>query len=323
MTAPFHGHAVRTAGLSPGAQTRLPAALAAAALVELLILRSFTRTAVHIPGLEALAGPYQIIAGTGRYAYFVSSALLLVCLPLLARACWRSGTGASRATASALVMFAFAATAWRAGIGSPLAIDAATIAIVAVGSGAAFFSLSGSSRLPVALFAAAFVLSGGHATLQAAAQVGTSSVDSRWLLTIAEVAGLAFALVSPLLARPTGRLPWAVGLSVGIVTFAMLLVNGSTLRILLLWNQGLSGTLPAVTYGAAAGALALTSLSALKRKELAIASGFLLLLAGGFGLHNTYQTGLVVIGLALLTLAAAAKTLETRLPYATAVSAPR
>jgi hypothetical protein len=260
---------------------------------------------VHIPALNVMAGPYEVIAGTGRYAYFVTVALSLVCLPVLVHASWKAGGGPARATAGALVMFAGVGTAGRAGIGGALAIDSATVATVAVGAGAAIASFSGMSRLPVALFAMAFVLSGGHTAMQAVAQAGAGSADTRWLLTIAEVAGVAFALASLLLARPSGRAAKTVGLCVGVLTFGMLLGNGSTFRILLLWNEGLSGTLPAAAYAAGAGALAMTFVSLLKRNEALTAIGLLLVLAGGFGLHNTYQTGLVMMGLAVLTLAAA------------------
>ena len=77
-------------------------------------------------------------------------------------------------------------------------------------------------------------------------------------------------------------------------------MNGPIAKILLLWNVGLAGYLPSVLYGIAAGAVVYTIvvLRATGRRTSAI--GLALLFMGGIGLHSTYQTGLVLAGLALL-----------------------
>ena len=53
----------RAAGIG-GAFPALAAGLSLAAAVELLVLRSFTRTAIHIPALEWFAGPYRVITSS-------------------------------------------------------------------------------------------------------------------------------------------------------------------------------------------------------------------------------------------------------------------
>ncbi len=65
--------------------------------------------------------------------------------------------------------------------------------------------------------------------------------------------------------------------------------------------------LPSVAYAGAAGCLAAT-LAALARARNGLAvAGLVLLVTGGIGLHSTYQSGLVITGMALLAMA---------LPYA-------
>ena len=94
-----------------------------------------------------------------------------------------------------------------------------------------------------------------------------------------------------------------VGGIVAVVLFGSLLSSGSTVRILLLWNEGLSGTMPAIAYAAAGGAICLTLMTLVRRGDQIVAAGFMLLVAGGLGLHNTYQTSLVAAGLSVICLA--------------------
>jgi hypothetical protein len=80
--------------------------------------------------------------------------------------------------------------------------------------------------------------------------------------------------------------------------------NPSTSRILLLWNGGLSGVFPGVVYAFAA-ATAAGALAGLWREGRWFAAlAMVLFAAAGVGLENTYQTGLLVCALLLLTVPA-------------------
>jgi hypothetical protein len=101
----------------------LAAGLAAAALTELLIMRTFTRTAVHIPAIESMAGPYEVISDAGRFAYFVTVVLLLAALPALALMFAAGGERRLQAGAAAIVVFLVAPPAPAA----PTALTSAAI----------------------------------------------------------------------------------------------------------------------------------------------------------------------------------------------------
>jgi len=283
----------------------LAAGLALASLVELLILRTFTRTAVHIPGLEALQEPYEALALTGRYAYFVSLTLLLLALPVLAWRLWLSQGAAGRIGAAAVAFFAAGAAFAAFESTERLVVDAMTTTAVVTLAMSAGWMLARGAVVPVLLFAAAFALSAGHTITQGMAQAGLGTTSADGLLRAGELAGVAFAVSTPwLVGRVPSRGAVVAGVAVAVLTLGFFLGNGSTSRILLLWNEGLSGTLPSVFYAAAAGALAMTVTETLRTRDVAVTVGLLLLTTGGIGLHNTYQTGLVTTGLAVLAVAA-------------------
>jgi len=281
----------------------LAAGLALAATLELAVLRTFTRTAIHIPALEVMAGPYEYVARAGRYAYFVSATLLVLLLPVLAFAAWRTGRVPGRAAAAALATFLVAAA---------LALEDAdgawpgllTVGAVLLLAGAVAAAAGPRASLVAFAFALAFGASALYVVAQSPGEGLPAALSNARLLTVAEWAGVAFALATPLLlgARP-GRRSYAGAGTVAVLVFGSLLANGgSTTRILLLWNEGLSGTLPAVAYAAAAGALAVTMFGLAGERQWRMAAGLLFILCGGIGLHSTYQGGLVVAGMALWSL---------------------
>lgn len=279
--------------------------LATASAIELLILRTFTRTAIHIPGITALREPYEALSFGGRYAYFVAIALLVFALPASAWALWQRGA-VQRGMAAAVGMFVLMSGLAAAAASGRLALDAATagaVAVVAVGTAA--LARRWDTALPVALFAAAFILSAVHTLGQSAAQEGVVTLRTDGALTAAEVVGVAFAVTTPLLARGRlDRVAVMAGCGTALVVFAAFLGNGgATARFLLLWNEGLSGALPSVAYAAAAGCLAATLVAFVRTRDGLAAAGMALLVTGGIGLHSTYQSGLVITGMALLALA--------------------
>lgn len=282
------------------------AGLAAASAIELLILRTFTRTAIHIPGITALREPYEVLSFGGRYAYFVAVTLLLFAVPAAAWTLWSRGGPVRRGMAVAMGVFAAMSALAAMGLTGRLALDTATAGAVAVlAVGTALLARRRVTVVPIGLFAGAFVLSGAHTLGQSAAQEGVVTLRTDAALTAAEVVGVAFALAVPLLARGVmDRVSVASGAVVAAVVFAAFLGNGgATARFLLLWNEGLSGVLPSVAYAGAAGCLAATLAAFARARNGLAAAGLVLLVTGGIGLHSTYQSGLVITGMALLAMA--------------------
>ena len=288
-----------SSGASRGIVGPLTAGLAAAALTELLILRTFTRTAVHIPALEAMAGPYEVISEIGRFAYFVTVVLLLAALPVLAMTLARGDTRL-RAGSVAIAVFLGGAAIARLN-GSELLSAASILGATALLAGVAASNVRGRAALPWAVFGAATLAAGANILLQQPGMPARGEADAvRAFLTAAEYLGLAFAMMTPLFA---GGLPGAklqaVAVVAGALAFAGMLA-APTVRILLLWNQGFSGSLPAAVYGIAAAGITAALLSLWARGRRAECIGLLLVAAGGMGLQSTYQSALVVAGLALV-----------------------
>jgi len=208
--------------------------------------------------------------------------------------------------------FATSAVA-RAGIvgdGLVAIVTTGCVVVLAVCVGA---TSSRFGRLVACCFAAASACAAAYAALSAAPLHSSRPSGSPMLLFVAEAAALTGAALSPVLVR--GRIDRRaafVGMAGGLVVFSMLVANASTTKILLLWNVGLAGYFPAVAYAVAFGAFVYT-VAALARSGARLHSlSLMLLLAGGVGLHSTYQTGLVVAGLGVLVLLGAHGTV--RLP---------
>ena len=289
----------------PRVSTRwLASVLVVASFVELAILRVGTRTAIHIPGLERVAGPYRVVAEAGRLAFFVAVVLLGILVPYLARDLSRLGT-----THAAAGLIAFMGVA---GLGALRLVDndvlaPAVIAVVAALAAAVLSTQCSQVRVVVGLFVAAFLA----AALRDVAQPGLTDEVSA-ILRSAELLGVLAATASgPLVRRslalrrmPSGRLAYSA-IAVGVVITGAILANASTVHILMLWNFGLTGTLPAAAYGLAVASWMVAVASSVRcgRHHLALALSFFFL--GGIGLTSTYQSGLVVAGLGMVGLDAA------------------
>lgn len=277
------------------------AGLVAAAGLEFLLLRIFTRTAIHIPGIQELRTPYLVLAETGRIGYFSATVLLALLLVGLVPLIARSRT--SVAWVAALGIATYGIVAAMAAAGSADGTSLAFISLVAVILTApwAVRSLPARGVLPVALYASAF-------TLAAVFAIGQATTDpiltDSALLVAAEALALGFAALSPLLVQRRDRFALGVSVGVGLVTVAALIGNESTSKVLALWSVGLAGSFPAVFYGVAAGGAAYATLASWRAGRQVFAIGLILLLMAGIGLHSTYQTGLAVTGLALLGAAA-------------------
>jgi hypothetical protein len=82
----------------------------------------------------------------------------------------------------------------------------------------------------------------------------------------------------------------------------VILANPSTSHILMLWNIGLTGALPAAIYGLAAASLLVAVVSSFQCQQQTLALALVLLLLGGISLTSTYQSGLLIAGLGLMDL---------------------
>lgn len=274
--------------------------LAASAAVELAMQRTFTRTAIHIPDIEALRTPYEVLTRGGEFAYFLTLCLLLPAGVAAVVALYRSGHPQWRLATFALLVFAVAWPLVDLGMVSSGALDVMTVASV-LGLGAVILLASPARQaLPIGSFAMAYAAS-AFFTLAATGDRELSPGQQRALLNTAEVAAVAFACTVPLLVSGArDRFAVTVGVVTGLLVFGALLGNGATSRFLLLWNIGLSGSMPSFFYAASAGGLMYTILRAMRGGYPLVAAGLVLLVAGGIGLHSTYQSALVVVGLAAM-----------------------
>jgi hypothetical protein len=279
----------------------LPQATALAAAVELVILRIFTRTAIHIPGVADLRVIFVPISEVGRFAFYLAAVLLTVTLALLAVDVGRRGSMDAYVGAGGLVLFLSAAVTARIGATDDLSLDIATVAAILLLAPWALGDLAGRSRLPGLLLVSALLLTSLVGTEQAIAGAGDGIGDRAWPTLIGEMLAVSGAVSAPLIVGRTRSRPALVwGAVIGGMVFAGLLANASTVKILLLWNFGLAGYLPSILYGVAAGAVAYTIVALRAAGQRSYAAAIALLFMGGIGLHSTYQTGLVLAGLALL-----------------------
>lgn len=270
------------------------------AAVELILLRIGTRTLVHIPGVDMIAGPLAWLSEAGRFAYYLSLVLVVGVGLALVASWWVSRPSGRALGVMSLAMFAVAAVA-----GALEAVDAvvigwaglAALVPLAVGSLGA-----GRGAIPVLLWTAA-VWSSGLAVLLQGRGGGLSADAVARLLQAGDVLLVAGAVTFPLLLR---RRPSRRALITGIVgagvVGALLTWVSSTTAILALWAFGVTASLPPLVYGLAAAGMAITVHQGVQDRDRRVVAAALLVLAGGIGLVSTYQTGLLLVGLGLVSI---------------------
>jgi hypothetical protein len=299
--------ATRASGPETGARpittSWLALVLVAASVFELLILRIGTRTAIHIPGIEEVAGPYRTVAAAGRLAFFVAVVMLAMLLVRVAHDLYRDGQ-----THAAVALFMFVVVAGLGGlrvVGNDVLAPTVTAIITSL-SVAVLARQRLAVKVVVGLLVVAFLTSALHALPQ-----GGFGGD---LPRLAELLAVTAAISSgPLVRRglgdawfPVGRLAWASGI-VGLVVTSAIIASPSTVHILMLWNFGLTGGLPAIAYGLAAASAVVAVGSSVRRGQPLLALALTLVFLGGVGLASTYRSGLVVAGLGLLGLTEASQ----------------
>ena len=174
--------------------------------------------------------------------------------------------------------------------------------------------------LTLILFATAFLVGATPAVLRDA-RLEIRSDDVQRLVWGAEtLAVLAAVSAGPLVRRGIG-LGWLpsrrlalVGVGTGVMVSAVLLASPSSAHILMLWNFGLTGALPAALYGLAVTSFVVAIASCLRHDQQVLALSLVFVALGGVGLTSTYQSGLVVAGLGLLTSTQVHPKLLTELP---------
>lgn len=272
----------------------LPGLLVAAALMELLLLRTSTRTLIHIPGLDRFETPIRVIAEVGRFAFYLAIVSLVAVLVTRTLQELKSGSPRRIVIGAGLASFLGTAVAGRLGL-FPLPIvgvvSLVALILVVAGNG------MGRRAVPVLFFVVATVAA-GTTVLELGLQGGLSGRQLDGLLLTAEIGLILSAVTAPLLLtdRPDKRAVW-VGFGIFAITTGAFAADASTTSILVLWNLGVPGWLPGLTYAVAAGSLAATLWSALVSGQRSTAAGLLLLAAGGIGMISTYQAGLVLAGL--------------------------
>jgi len=152
--------------------------------------------------------------------------------------------------------------------------------------------------------AASFLAYGAAFGALASTTVITGAEGAQGLLTTGEAAALAFACLVPFAVglRVTRGLLIAWGVCAVIAFGGLAGASASSIRILMLWNGGLTGALAPAWYAAAAGALAVCFAGLIRAGRWWECAALALLVAGGFGLHSTHQSALVLGVLATLAM---------------------
>ena len=319
-------------GFSASAEAVLPYALGfltVAGVTELLLLRTLSRVAVHIPKQGLVLSPYQLLTGVGSFAFDLATILALVVLALalyalMRRERWQDSGHLLAVSGLALLL------AW--GVLFPLLRsaggpaggpdDAAKLAfglafsLVVVGL-VLPYTLSRRAtparRIAVGLVAAAY-LCGQYYTVSYAAigllNAGGPPALASQVLTLGEVlvvvsAGAIFAAWgagTPAGSRSGARLRLAIPTAFSLLLLTSYLANGSTSAILSLWTEGLTLYLPFPLYLAAFWLFGWTVVASFQRRDgFAIGCALLLLFVGGYALELTYQHLLGAIALVVLT----------------------
>lgn len=285
----------------------LAGSLGVVALVELVLLRSGTRTLVHIPGLGRYDVSIGVLNEVGRMAYYLSVVLLVATLGYIGYSLWRVGTLPARAASAFAIFFLLMAAAGRMGVVTVPVVGwfslTATVAIAAI-------AWRGVRSIPIGLFIASWSIA-AWSVLGQGVGGGLSGRSVDVSIVVAESLLILAGVTAPLLARRGVGRP---GLVAGVVAFVAVAagfsLGGSTLAILALWNLGVPGWFSPLAFGLAFGGLVTATWSSLAAGERLTAVSIGLLVAGGVGTISTYQTGLVLAAIAIYYVANLAGDLE-------------
>jgi hypothetical protein len=136
--------------------------------------------------------------------------------------------------------------------------------------------------------------------------MGELAPDLRLPVTGIWQLGEATAIVAGivLVCRTTGslmRTSVLVGCLTGGVVLVSLLGQPATIEILMLWNLGLAGYFHPLVYAAGAATMAYAMHGVWSLGDRSVAIGAALVVAGGIGLHNAYQSAAFLMGIVILS----------------------
>lgn len=267
------------------------------ALAELLLLRTGTRTLIHIPGLGQFDVSIGILNEVGRFAYYLAAVLLVSTLIYLGRILWLTGTRSSKVISGVVWLFLTVALAGRTGLITSTAVGWLSLLVLVA---LLVSTWSGVRSMPRALFVAAWALA-AWAVLGQDVGGGLSGQSVDILVIAAEGLLLLAGVTAPLLVSDRPAAPSLVaGFGAFLVVATGFSIGGSTLSILTLWNLGVPGWFSPIAYGLAFGGLVVGGWTAMANRQTLTATAIALLVAGGVGTISTYQTALVFTAVLLL-----------------------
>jgi len=271
--------------------------LVASVLAELFLLRTATRTLIHIPGIGDLEAPIRVVAEAGRFAYYLAVVSVTVTLAILGFRHVRSAVPRRVIAGVATLAFLLIATVGRfEGVPSRTAGWLTLAVLVAVTSTA----WRGLGSIPVGLFVLGSVAAGWSSLGQVAGSGLTGAQVDMLVLAAESLLVLAGATAPLLLGRPPTGSALVAGTGAAVLVAAAFAGGASTFSIMVLWNLGVPGWLPGIAFALAFGGIVTAVWSALARGDRVTAIGIVLLLGAGVGLISTYQTGLALAAILLL-----------------------
>jgi len=287
--------------MRPRNSRRLPQGLllvlVASVLAELFLLRTATRTLIHIPGIGDLETPIRVVAEAGRFAYYLAVVSVTVTLAILGFRHVRSAVPRRVIAGVATLAFLLVAAVGRLEGLPPHTAGWLTLAVLIVVTSMRW---RGIGSIPVGLFVLGSVAA-GWSSLGQVARSGLTGAQVDMLVLAAEgLLVLAGATAPLLLARPPTRLALVAGAGATVLVAAAFAGGASTFSIMVLWNLGVPGWLPGIAFALAFGGIVTAVWSAMASGDRVTAIGIVLLLGGGVGLISTYQTGLAVAAILLL-----------------------
>jgi hypothetical protein len=274
--------------------------LGIAVVVELVLLRTGTRTLVHIPGLGRYELSIGILTEAGRFAFYLAALLAAVVLVYLTRSLWLARTPRDKTIATLISVFLLGAALGRMGWVGSSTVGWLSLCVLV---GLAAVMCRGVRSIPVVLFVAASV-SAAFSVLAQGPGGGVSGQTVDTSILAAEALLILSGLTSPLLI--TGNVPkgaWVACVAVFAIIAAGFSIGGSTLAILTLWNLGVPGWFPPLAYGIACGGLTMTLWTTIANRETLTSVGLILMVGGGVGMISTYQTALAIAAVTILGLA--------------------
>ncbi|MGQ0671014.1 MAG: hypothetical protein ACT4PO_15355 [Actinomycetota bacterium] len=281
------------------------ALLPLAALVELLLVRTFYRVGVYLPKEGPFRLAYRALTATGSFAFNLSSVLAVAALLLLTAKAWRAWRSVAVCLGTFVATTLVAASAGAPGLGPTVRL-LFVLCLAAVGWPYVRSGPGGLRRAAVVGIGGALLLS-SYAGLAGDAARLVPSAGGPGGGTAAQLAAEALAVAAAFvafLAWASEERPRMGPIVLGAIPAAALLVawkaNGAITGILVLWTAGLRLYLPMWLYGLALWAFSAAAVGWLPRRPWRSA-GLALLLVGGLLLESTYTQTLALLAVVLLT----------------------